>query len=353
MLAAALGTAACDVADFASDPMPRFEQTWNLPAPNTNVSVASLLPAGNTVTILPDSSAFDVVVAAGSSSSNSVGSYCSQCLAQNGTTALKPAFDLTFSNTRPMPADVVSGAVTSGTVNVQLTNNLSFDPIRVRTGAGQQGYIAIILVTTGGQVLGRDTVHGGTQAWLPGAVLNRSFQLTTGNVGTSISTQIHLFSPAGDTAVTMNALGTVSSSVSVPALRVGTVGINVSSRPLTSAPDTLDLAGMGALGDRVVSGALEMRITNPFAITGNLGMRFAYGLGPSDAITKTITITPGTLAPQKIQLDSAEMALLMGNEVAITVTGAVSSAGAVTVTPRQAIDIDNRMILKIRTGGGN
>lgn len=352
MLAAALGTAACDVADFASDPMPRFEQTWNLPAPSTNVSVASLLPAG-TVTILPDSSAFALTVTGASTASNTLGTYCNSCLAQNGTTAIKPHFDLTFSNTRPLPTDVVSAAVTSGTVNVQLTNGLSFDPIRVKAGAGEQGYIAIILMTTGGQVLGRDTIKGVTQTWASGTTLNRTFPLTTGNLGNNVAVQLHLYSPVGDTPVFMDASRTVSANLSVPTLHVGSVGLNIPGRSLTTAPDTIDLSGMGELGDRVVSGALEMTVTNPFAITGNIGMRFAYGAAPSQVITKTITLSPVSLTAQKIQLDSAEMSLLMGNEVAITVTGAVSSAGTVTVTPRQAIDIDNRMILKIRTGGGN
>ena len=350
LLAAALGTAGCDVADFASDPMPRFEQTWNLPAPSTNVSVASLLPAG-TVTILPDSSAFALSITSASTASNSLGTYCNPCLAQNGTNAIKPAFDLSFSNTRPLPTDVVSASITNGTVNVQLTNGLSFDPIRVKTGAGEQGHIAIILVTTGGQVLGRDTIKGDTETWASGTTLNRTFPLTTGNLGSSVAVELHLYSPVGDAPVFMDASRTLDANLAVPTLHVGSVGLNIPNRSLTSAPDTIDLSGMGELGDRVVSGALEMTITNPFAITGNLGMRFAYGPNPSEEITKTITITPGVLAPQKIQLDSAEMSLLMGNEVAINVTGDVSAAGTVTVTPRQAIDIDNRMILKIRTGG--
>lgn len=345
--------AGCDIADFVLNPKPIIEQTWNLPAPSTAVSVASLLPANGSVRILPDSSAFSVTITGASTSSNALGSYCGACQSLHGTNAVKPAFNFTFANSRPLPADVVSAAVLSGSVNVQLTNGLSFDPIRVKTGPGAQGYVVIVLKTVGGQVLARDTVKGEVTAWIPGNTLNRTIPLTTGNVGSFITAELELNSPIGDHNEFMNANGIVSAALGVPTLIVGSVGLNVPGRPLTSAAETLDLSDLGDMANRVVGGALEMTIANPFAVSGTVGMRFAYGPAPSQAISRTVTFTGSGPSVRRVQLDSADMALLMGNSVSITTTGTVTSTGPITVTPRQAIAIDNRMILTIRVGGGN
>lgn len=353
LLLVAVGAAGCDVVDFASDPMPRFEQTWNLPAPSTNVSVASLLPAGNTVTILPDSSAFAVAVS-GTSISRRVGADCAQCETLNGTNAFKPAFVLVAGNSTALPTDVVTAAVISGSVSVQLTNNMSFDPLFVRNSPATQpqGHM-LIVIRSGSLVLGRDSVNGATTTFAPGTQMTRLIPFTTGTITSAITVDVTLNSPSGDHNEFINANGTLNAVATVPSLNVASVSVNVPSRPLSSAADTIDLAGLGDVGDNVVRGALEMTITNPFAVSGTVGMRFAYGPTPSQAITKTVTFPSGGTLVQRVQLDSAEMALLMGNEVAISTTGAVTSAGPITVTPRQAIRIGNRMILTVRTGGGN
>lgn len=353
LLFVAFGAAGCDVVDFASDPMPRFEQTWNLPAPATNVSVASLLPAGNSVTILPDSSAFAVTVS-GTNFSRRVGADCAQCETLNGTNAFKPAFVLVAGNSTSLPTDVVTAAVIGGSVSVQLTNNMSFDPLFVRNNPATQpqGHM-LIVIRSGSLVLGRDSVNGATTTFAPGTQMTRVIPFATGTITNAITVDVTLNSPSGDHNEFINANGTLNAVATVPALNVASVSMNVPNRPLTSAADTIDLAGLGGLGDRVVRGALEMTITNPFAVTGTIGMRFAYGPAPSQAISKTVTFPPGGTLVQRVQLDSAEMALLMGNEVAISTSGAVTSTSPITVTPRQAIRIGNRMILTVRTGGGN
>ena len=352
LLGALLGATACDVAEFASSPMPRLEQTWNLPAPDMNVSVASLLPA-NTVTILPDSTAFSVSVS-GANITRRVGADCAQCESLHGTNAAKPAFVLTAANSSTLPADVVTAAVTAGSVNVQLTNSMSFDPLFVRNNPAtqSQGFM-LIVVRSGSLVLGRDSVNGATTTFAPGTQMTRVIPLNSGTITGSITVDVTLDSPLGDHNEFIDANGTLDAVATVPTLHVASVGVNVPGRTLDSETRTISLNGLGEVGDKVIRGALEMTINNPFSVTGTVGMRFAYGPGPTDAITKTIGITPGVLASQRIQLDSTEMALLMGKEIEITVTGSVSSTGPITVTPRQEMRIANRMILRVRTGGGN
>ena len=353
LLFVAFGAAGCDVVDFASDPMPRFEQTWNLPAPATNVSVASILPPGDSVTIVPDSSAFAVIVSS-TSFSRRVGADCAQCEAQNGTNAFKPAFVLVAGSSTPLPTGVLTAAVIGGSMSVRLTNNMSFDPLFVRNSppTQTQGHM-VIVIRSGSLVLGRDSVNGATTTFAPGTQMTRLVPLSTGTITGSITVDVTVTSPAGDHNEFLNANGTLNGLATVPSLNVASVSMNVQGRPLTSVTDTVDLAGLGGVGDNVVRGALEMAISNPFAVTGSIGMRFAYGAGPSDAISKTVAFPAGGTLIQRISLDSAEMALLMGNEVAISTTGTVTASSPITVTPRQAISIGNRMILTVRTGRGN
>jgi xanthine dehydrogenase iron-sulfur cluster and FAD-binding subunit A len=44
------------------------------------------------------------------------------------------------------------------------------------------------------------------------------------------------------------------------------------------------------------------------------------------------------------------MSRLFGNQIAMEIGGTVSSTSPITVTPTQAITMDNRLVLTIRTG---
>lgn len=351
LLATMVAASACDVVDFASNPLPRFEQTWNLPAPGMAVSVASLLPDDNSVTILPDSSAFALSVA-GTSIVRRVGNDCAQCETLHGTNAFKPAFVLGAANSTSLPTSVASAAVTGGVVSIGLTNNMSFDPLFVRNSPATQpqGYM-LIVIRSGSLVLGRDSVNGATTVFPPGSLMTRNIPLATGTAVGGLTVEITVNSPAGDHNEFINANGTLNAFASVPTLHVASVGLNVASQSLDSEPDTVDFGAMD-FGD-IISAAMEMTVTNPFAVSGTLGMRFRYGSGPGQVINKQVVLPTGASQVVTISLNQAEMELLSGEEVEVTVLGSVSSAGTITVTPRQAIQIDNRIILTILTAGGN
>lgn len=349
LLGSVVAASACDVVDFASNPLPRFEQTWNLPGPSLAVSVASLLPDDNSVTILPDSSAFAVSVS-NTSISRRIGNDCARCESLHGTNAFKPAFVLVAGNSTPLPASVATAAVTGGMVAVTLTNNLSFDPLFVRNNPASQpqGHM-LIVVRSGSLVLGRDSVNGATTPFPPASVLARNIPLTTGMVVGSLTVDVTVNSPSGDHTVFINANGTLNAAAGVPTLHVASVGLNVASQSLDSEPDTVDF-GAFDFGN-VQSGALEMTITNPFAVTGTFGLRFGYGPTPGENITKQVALPTGTAQLVTLSLNQAEMDLLAGKEVEMTVLGTVSSAGTITVTPRQAILIDSRVVVTLLTGG--
>ena len=355
-LGLALGAAACGL-DKIVDAPPRFLQTWNLPVESTAIAVASVLPPSVSVystpaSSPPDSSAFLISMSL-LPVSRAVGLDCAACVTLDGTTAIKPAFVLTAGSTTALPADVVSGGLVGGQINVAMTNNMSFDPIRVKTGPGTQGYMIIVL-RSGSLVFGRDSLNGATTAFAPGAVLNRAITLQPGAIAANLSVDITINSPVGDTPVPINASGTLAAAATVPDLRVSTIRINVSNRTLASPGNTLPLVDIDdVITDHVEGAELEMTISNPFAIAGTVNVNFRYGPSASQVITKNVAFPTGSNQVRTVTLSKDEMQLLFNNDVAVTVTGGVNSSTPIDITPRQVIQIGNRLRLFILTGSAN
>jgi len=356
-LGLALGATACGL-DKIMDARPRFLQTWNLPADSTRISVASVLPPNVAVystpaSSPPDSSAFQITMSL-QPVSRSVGLDCVACQPLDGTTAIKPAFVLAAGSVTALPTDVVSGGLIAGQINVSVTNNMSFDPIRVKTGPGAQGYMLIVL-RSGSMVFGRDSLNGATTAFAPGAMLIRPITLQPGVITNNISVDVTINSPVGDTPVPINASGTLGANATVPDLRLSTVRINVNDRTLLSpGGERLDLAEIDdVIVDHVEGAELEMTISNPFAITGNVNVNFQYGPAVSDAVAKTVAFPTGDNQVRTVALTKQDMTQLFGNEVALTVNGGVSSSAPIDITPRQVIVIGNRLRLFILTGSAN
>jgi hypothetical protein len=245
-------------------------------------------------------------------------------------------------------------------VNVQVTNSLSFDPLRVKTiapastNASQQGRM-VIVVRSGSLVVGKDSTNGVTTAFAPGAVLIRPITLQTGNITGTLSVDLTVTSPPSDNNVFMNANGTLAASASVPDLRIAQVRINVVNQSLTNVEaDSVSLSGLqGSISDKVIGAAMEMTITNPFNLTGNLTVSLGYA--PGQSITKSVTLPTGVDQVVTVTLDSAEMATLFEAEekIAFAVSGNVNSPAPIDVTPKQVITIASKLRLSTRFGGGN
>jgi hypothetical protein len=359
LLALALTVTACDLVQFASDPKPRFDETWNLPGPSTRMSVANLLPAGGTVTILPDSSAFTLKIDSVAFSAG-LGGNCGACGPINGTNAIKPAFTMAPGNSTALPTDIVSAAITSGQIVIKMTNGLTFDPLYINTnvGATTQGTM-VIVIRSNSIVLGKDSLRGaaavsGTQnaPFPPSTTLTRTINLNTGTIVGSLTVDVTVNSPVGDHAVPIDVTKSFSASVTVPSINVASVSMNVPSRTFDSGG--ADSVSMPATGDFVVGLGLDMTITNPFAsVTGNLNLIFAWGALPSQQIAKPVTLLGGT-STSSVSLDSTEVQQLLngGDKVSIKLTGAVTSSSPITVQPKQEVAISNRLRLKIRTPSG-
>jgi hypothetical protein len=369
-----LAVVGCDVVQFASDPKPRLVETWNMPASNSAISVAKFLPSGVSIystpaTTPPDSIGFTVTIASVGISQvlGTASSGCTACVPLNGTNAIKPAFILNANNATALPSNVVSAAILSGQVALSVTNNLTFDPLYVKTGAGSQGFM-VITIKSGTAVLGADTVTGAATNTLvggklvsgpfaPGTTLPRTINLTTGTVTGNVTADVVFDSPVGDHLVPINVNSTVNATFGIPTLVVGNVRINVPLTNITpSAPTDLPKGLDPGITDHVVSGALEMAITNPFAVSGTLSAQFKYGPLATDTVLRTFALPAATTTPQvrTVAFDSAAMVkIFKGDPTVLTMTGGVSSTAPLTVTPKQQVVITNRLILGVRLGGGS
>ena len=356
LLGLALTTSGCDIVELATNPAPGFEQQWNLPADSTVISVATLLPSSVSIystpgSTPPDSSAFELTMNL-LPISRRVGDDCAPCQTQDGQTTIKPAFVLSSGSTTLLPADVVSGSLVGGQVDVQVTNTLSFDPLRVKTGPGAQGFMLIVL-RSGSLVIARDSVNGATTAFAPGAVLTRPLTLQSAVVNGTVSVDLIINSPVGDHNVFIDASGRVDASSLVQSFRLASARINVNGRPLVSqGADSIPLDGLDrAISDRVISAGLDMTISNPFAIAGEVDVEFGYA--PSQAISKTIAMPTGVDQLRSVSLDQSELRSLFGQKVGLRLNGPVSSVGPIDVTPKQVVTIANRLRLTVLVGGSN
>lgn len=354
LLGLPLAIAACDVVSFIQDPLPIFEQTWSVASQSTSISVKELLPPGVDTTL--DGSAFQVTVNSFTPFSRRVGDDCAQCQTLNGTTAIKPNFVVATGSSTSLPTDVVSGALIGGQVNVQVTNNLSFDPIRVKTIApassnpSQQGRM-VIVIRSGSLVVGKDSINGVTTAFPPGTVLTRPITLQTGNITSALAVDLTLSSPPSDNNVFINANGTLNATASVPDFRIASARVNVVNRTISSISGTsIPLADLdSSITKAVVSATLEMTITNPFNVTGNVDVQFDV---PTQSVVKTVAFPTGIDQVRSVGLTTAEIQPLFGNDVDLSLSGSVNSVTPIDVTPNQVITVTNRLILVIHSGGG-
>ena len=363
-----LGLTACDIAQVALDPtVPGIVQTWNFPASEAEISVASLLPGG--VGFNADTSAFTFDIDS-VKFNRQLGGYCGLCLVLNGTTAQKPGFVISpdTGGNANLPPNVRGGSVMRGKVFYEIENGFTFDPIRINSNlAAPQGFM-VIVVRSGSLVLGRDSVNGATTAMPPSTIYRDSISLSTGTIAGPITIDLLVNSPQGPASEPqpINATRQIFLRGDVIGLEVSSASIDVVNAQLDNG-DPIDLPKdvlPDYLIDRIINGSFAMTMENPFAVVGNMDVQFEYQ--PGQAYSRSLSV-PSGVAPQlrEATFDSTEMRNILRGDSdpadpeatvpsKLSIGGTVSSAPAVpvVVTPRQAIRIENRLILQVRAFGG-
>ena len=339
--------AACDVPTSVPK-SPILDLRWVVPSQSTRITVANLLPLDGSVKILPDSSGFTVSIAS-ATVTRTLSQDCATCVAASGLTAPKPAFVASASVSTAVPGDISSATLTGGTLQVVVNNGYTFDPLRPNPAAGTPTGYAVIIVSNGANVIGRDSVNGATTRLSPGESLTRAIPLAGTLTGSSpITVSVSLNSPAGE-PVLIDASRKITVTVTPTGLQVASASVAVVNRQV-NASSTIDLAGIDStIINRVQKGSLLLTIVNPFTVTGTLTVKLTPSGGTT--ITKTVPLQLGTTTAS-IDFTAVELKSLLGRSVAISYAGAVNStAGAVSVTPRQAVVVTTRLDINLQVGG--
>lgn len=330
---ASLALAACDLPTEA----PKWETTWVVPAESTTMAVSSLLPSS--VTVTPDESAF-VLSVGGTSFTNSLGDVCSSCQALDGTTAPKPAFAATVGSGVALPEDVLSAALSSGSITVELTNGFNFDPIRPSGTA--RGSIKVT-VTAGSAVLAEQTIDGVAEPFPANTTKSVALNFAPATLTDSIKVAVALDSPAGD-PVEIDTDLAFTAEATPGDLTVSEAEVMLASRTVQLDQVDLGLESVDQnLADRARSGALRLEISNPFAVSGELTMQIT---GPGTTISKALPIAAGSSAP-RIEFSGTELRSILGESgVTLGASGTVSApSGSITIQPSQLLVITSKLEL--------
>ncbi len=344
MVLAALAVAAWTACDIPTEP-PMWEQTWVVPGETIVVGVASLLPAG--VSLSADGTAFETTVP-GFDLDVSLGEMCADCGPVNGTTADKPAFSHTVNSTTNLPSALVSASVVGEAFDVLLAHNLSFDPLRPSSDPGaERGYL-VVRVTSGGNVVASDSLSGDDWSFAPGEPLVPMLSVNAVDVTNALDVAVAIYSPAGD-PVEIDTSDTMGVSVFQATVSIAEATVEATAITVDAPAATMELDVDSALASRVRSGALRLDARNPFDLEGTLDLEFDLG---TSTLQRSVALTAGE-SSTAIEFTGAELRdILAAESVTVTAQGTLASPdGTVTLAPGQELVMESTFEIVVLVGG--
>lgn len=339
LLAALLlaGTAACDIPTES----PTWDTLWVVTGDSVAIGAASFFPSG--VTDAAGGGAFALTLPT-VTFQRTLGEMCgAACQAANGLTAPKPAFTASFSTTLALPAEVVSASVAGGRIDVRLSHNFGFDPIR--PGGTARGYLKLV-ASSGGTTLAADSVGGDATPFAPNTTLSRTLTLAPGTASGPVTLTVTVGSPAGG-AVRIDTNQRLAVTATPADVRATQAQVRVANtRTITGG--TVEL-GTRDDSDRIEGAAIVVEAENPLAVTGTLNLVFRTTGG--QVITKSLPVGSGRTTG-RVAL-TAEETRAVFQDPATTLTASANLAapsGVVTLRPDQAVRVRSRLELTIRAG---
>ena len=322
---------ACDIPTG----LPKIDQEWVVPIETTTISVSQLLPAGVSI----NGTRFAVSVGA-LSSTQTLGTACGGCGPLNGQTAPVPAFNYTYTTAPTTLPSLVTGAdLASGTINVSIQNGFSFDP----TSGG--GSMTITVTEAGGRALGSAVITG-----VPaGQITTRAITLAAGTVGASITAKVVIDSK-GAAATLINTSQQITVTATPQSVLVNSANVNVANKAFNVDQQNLDVKDIDSgITDHLQEGAIVLDITNPFGVGMTSTIKINY---PGGVLSRTITVPATATSSVRLSYTGTELKQFLGKD-GVTLTGngsIVSSAGVITVTPTQTVQLKAKLDAKIQLG---
>jgi hypothetical protein len=326
-VAACLAGTACDI---PTEP-PILDHRWVLPLEVVTLDQSEVLPTEVQIA----GTNYDVSVA-DVSASETLANLCPLCV--NGVFGSTPAFQGTFSSTENLPTDLISVDIVSGSVDITITNDLSFDPLV------NGGTITITLAgASGGAVLGTVTFDGAVDTMAPGSVTTRTLTLASATITAGIETTIDV-DHAGGATTTIDLSQEISASAVTTSLLVSEVTVDVDGSTVSLTDETLDAGLDQDFIDGIQSGTVVLDVTNPF----NVSFAGSITIG---AITKPVTITNAATSTVSVVFTGQELRDILSQEN-VTVSGSGTISGGPSVlTPTSDFSIETTIDLLVELFG--
>lgn len=327
-----------------------WTQTWVVPGETIEIGVADFLPTG--VSLGTDDTVF-VAEAGGTSMTMSLGDMCDACILVDGTTAPKPAFEATFGAATTLPEDLVAAVLAGGAIAVTMEHNLNFDPLRPDDDpAAERGHIGVT-VRSAGTVVADTLIRGEDEPFPAGTPLTPTLAIRPVQVVNDLDLEVRVYSPSGDSVV-VESSDTLGVTFAPATLEIEEATVRVSSvevGPTRTEMALGELDSDSTLINRVERGALRFRISNPFAVAGELDVTFE---APGTTIERTVQIEPGD-SSARIDLSGDELRTILDSGTVTVVTAGTVSAtdGTITVTPTQVLVLETAFELVVRIGGSD
>ena len=326
--------AACE---YPTDP-PIVEQRWIVPIEETTLSVEQLLPEEG---IEVSGSDFSVSIDP-FSTSQSLGNLCPACVALNGITAPAPPFTGSFNASEDLPDDVTAAMISSASIEIQIVNGLSFDPI-----AGGGTLQVTISDGQGGAQLGQVVVDGATEAIGAFSTVTRTISIGSASIGSTFFASVNVVSVGGQVAL-INTSQLITVTATTTSMLASSATVNVTSQPVDFDAEPLDVEDIDSqLIDRIQEASLLLDIVNPFGISieGSIVIGSA-----GDPVTKSLSIGSGSTSSTSITYTIAALRTWLG-QPDITCSGSgTASGGSVTVSPGQKMTIEVTLDATIQVG---
>lgn len=334
---------ACEIPTEA----PKWDQRWLFPIGSASIPPSELLPEGPWGT--DEDQAFFIQFDT-FQFFTTLGDLCPECVPLWGLQAPKPAFEGVFSGPL-LPEGMVSAEVIRADMTLEIRNGFNFDPIRPDSAVFGEIVLQLRSGGIGGNVLDQATIDGREVA-LP--------QNTTESVALSFSGTVpegsvalaQIVSPAGSTVridITDRATVTVVRDI----LRVSSAVMEVGGR--TFELPAVDL-GTGELAselvDRVESGAVELRIVNPWNMSADLLFEI-FGPTVAPPIQKTVTLPASPESVLSVELTAQELQAFLG-EPDVKLRGEAMvplEAPPAQIRPGQSLEFEVNVDLVLAVGG--
>jgi hypothetical protein len=350
---ALLALAACELPEA-----PEWDVGIIAPIPNDPLGIGDFLPGIVQIDSLNDPWVF-TVDRQESSVAFSYADMCALWVCAGGISLPVPEFSYTDSlQVLFSDASLVSVEGVSGTLSMQVINDLGFEPLR--SDATSDGYISLAV-----RDLGSGTTIDSLFISAADTAINSQYDITL-NVAAAELTDgfvifFHVFSPDDGQLITIDpASASLSLSASLDGIEVAAATAIVDNMSMdTSFVANIDQNTRDQIADRVISGAYELTLVHDLELDGTLAISIAgsetalfSGNPLAEVRLPNLVFTAGVAQPGELTAQELELFAAFP-DVYIGFSGVASGSGPGNQSrfaPDQTLQVELKVTAQIRIG---